>query len=117
MSAPQSFGSRPKQPLPSVQLFELTIRSATVATAHRHHIEIPEELTVCGIDDTLLATTIWPEITTIHQPITTMSQTAIDLLEKRIRALRDGRDPDQDDVTLEFRFVRRGSDAPPPDQA
>jgi uncharacterized membrane protein len=31
MSAPESFGSRPKQPLPSVQLFELTIRSATLA--------------------------------------------------------------------------------------
>ncbi len=88
--------------------------AATVATAHRNRIDIPGELTVCGFDDTLLATTIWPEITTIHQPITTMSQTAIDLLEKRIRALRDGRDPEQDDVTLEFRFVRRGSDAPPP---
>lgn len=87
--------------------------AATVATAHRHHVDIPGDLTVCGFDDTLLATTIWPEITTIHQPITAMSQTAIDLLEKRIRAGRTSRDEPRAEITLDFRFVQRGSDAPP----
>ena len=87
--------------------------AATVATAHRHHVDIPGHLTVCGFDDTLLATTIWPEITTIHQPITAMSQTAIDLLEKRIRAGRTSQDEPRAEITLDFRFVQRGSDAPP----
>ena len=87
--------------------------AATVATAHRHHVDIPRDLTVCGFDDTLLATTIWPEITTIHQPITAMSQAAIDLLEKRIRAERLGQDDVRAEVTLDFRFVQRNSDAPP----
>jgi LacI family transcriptional regulator len=87
--------------------------AATVATAHRNHIEIPRDLTVCGFDDTLLATTIWPEITTIHQPITAMSQAAIDLLEKRVRAERLGHDDPRSEVTLDFRFVQRDSDAPP----
>jgi LacI family transcriptional regulator len=87
--------------------------AATVATAHRHHVDIPGHLTVCGFDDTLLATTIWPEITTIHQPITAMSQTAIDLLEKRIRAGRTSQDEPRVEITLDFRFVQRGSDAPP----
>ncbi len=87
--------------------------AATVATAHRHHIDIPRDLTVCGFDDTLLATTIWPEITTIHQPITAMSQSAIDLLEKRIRAERANQNDERAEITLEFRFVQRGSDAPP----
>lgn len=88
--------------------------AATVATAHRHHIDIPRDLTVCGFDDTLLATTIWPEITTIHQPITAMSQAAIDLLEKKIRAGRSGQEELRQEITLDFRFVQRGSDAPPP---
>ncbi|HEX5786534.1 MAG TPA: LacI family DNA-binding transcriptional regulator [Woeseiaceae bacterium] len=87
--------------------------AATVATAHRHHVDIPRDLTVCGFDDTLLATTIWPEITTIHQPITAMSQAAIDLLEKRIRAVRSGQEEPRTSITLDFRFVQRASDAPP----
>lgn len=88
--------------------------AATVATAHRHHIEIPEELTVCGVDDTLLATTIWPEITTIHQPIVDMSHTAIEMLEKAIRAKRAGMETESTHLTVDFRLVKRGSDGPPP---
>jgi LacI family transcriptional regulator len=88
--------------------------AATVATAQRRGIEIPAELTVCGFDDTMLATTIWPEITTIHQPITDMSQAAIELLEKNIRSYRDGLAPERQQLTLDFRFMQRDSDAPPP---
>lgn len=87
--------------------------AATIATAHRHHIDIPGDLTVCGFDDTLLATIMWPEITTIHQPITDMAHAAIDLLEKRIRAQRDGIEDECEHVTLDFQLVKRQSDAPP----
>lgn len=90
--------------------------AATVATAHRHHIDIPGELTVCGFDDTLLATTIWPEITTIRQPIVDMSHTAIELLEKGIRAKRAGLDYESQHLTLEFALVNRQSDGAPPDR-
>ncbi len=88
--------------------------AATVASAHRHHIEIPEELTVCGVDDTLLATTIWPEITTIRQPIVDMSHTAIEMLEKAIRAKRAGMASESTHLTVDFRLVKRDSDGPPP---
>ena len=62
-------------------------------------LSVPRHVSVCGFDDTLLATTIWPEITTIHQPITEMSQAAIDLLEKRIRAARLGHDEPRTAIT------------------
>ena len=87
--------------------------AATVATAHRRRIDVPGDLTVCGIDDTLLATTIWPEITTIHQPIVDMSHSAIDILEKGIRARRAGTATEAVHLTVDFRLVQRASDAPP----
>lgn len=87
--------------------------AATVATAHRHRIDVPGDLSVCGFDDTLLATTIWPEITTIRQPIADMSHTAIELLAKRIQSRRAGIEEECRHLTLDFELVRRQSDAPP----
>ena len=49
--------------------------AATVAVALRRGLAVPEDLTVCGFDDTAIATTIWPELTTIRQPIREMSHT------------------------------------------
>lgn len=43
--------------------------AAVIAVAHGMHLQVPEDLTVCGFDDTPVATTVWPELTTIHQPI------------------------------------------------
>lgn len=88
--------------------------AATVATAHRHHIEVPDELTVVGFDNTFLATAIWPELTTIHQPIADMAHAAIKLLEKIIRARRGSQEPNIEHLQLESRLVRRQSDGPPP---
>jgi LacI family transcriptional regulator len=87
--------------------------AATVATAHRHRIDVPGDLTVCGFDDTLLATTIWPEITTIRQPITDMSHAAIELLGRLIRSRRAGMPEECEHLTLDFELIRRQSDAPP----
>jgi LacI family transcriptional regulator len=87
--------------------------AATVATAHRYSIGVPKGLTVCGFDDTFLATTIWPELTTIRQPIADMSQAAIDLLVKSVRARRAGLEPECQHVELPFQLVQRQSDAPP----
>lgn len=87
--------------------------AATVATAHRHRIDVPGDLSVCGFDDTLLATTIWPEITTIRQPITDMSHTAIELLGRSIRSRRAGLVEECQHLTLDFELIRRQSDAPP----
>ena len=64
--------------------------AATVAAAHRQGIDVPADLSVCGFDDTPLATTIWPELTTIRQPVAEMSDGAVSMLAEIIRAPRDG---------------------------
>ncbi|MGA8205213.1 MAG: LacI family DNA-binding transcriptional regulator [Woeseiaceae bacterium] len=87
--------------------------AATVAVAHRHHLDVPGDLTVCGFDDTPLATTIWPELTTIHQPIAKLSRAAADLLIRKIRARRAGKVQQSKHLVLDYTLVRRHSDAPP----
>jgi LacI family transcriptional regulator len=89
--------------------------AATVAVAHRHHLDVPADLTVCGFDDTDFSRSIWPELTTIRQPIADMSRAAMLLLVRKIRARRARRDEECKHVLLDFTLVRRDSDAAPRD--
>jgi len=54
--------------------------AGVIATAQRLGLHVPEDLSVVGFDDTAIATTIWPQLTTVRQPISTMAETAVDLL-------------------------------------
>jgi LacI family transcriptional regulator len=86
--------------------------AATVAVAHRRGIDVPGDLTVCGFDDTTLSTAIWPELTTIHQPIADMARTAVDALVAAIRQPAPIKHDDSRRI-LEFTLIRRQSDAAP----
>jgi LacI family transcriptional regulator len=86
--------------------------AATVAVAHRRGIDVPGDLTVCGFDDTTLSTAIWPELTTIHQPIADMSRAAVELLVQAIRRPRGGEALKRQHL-LDFTLIRRQSDAAP----
>jgi LacI family transcriptional regulator len=85
--------------------------AATVAVAHRRGLDVPSDITVCGFDDTLLATAIWPELTTIHQPIADMSRAAIAMLVAAIRRKEPAKGVDH--RLLDFTLIRRQSDAAP----
>ncbi|WP_440874152.1 LacI family DNA-binding transcriptional regulator [Thalassotalea sp. PLHSN55] len=54
--------------------------AATISAAHMNAIDVPNQLAVIGFDDTQLATTVWPNISTVRQPIEEMSELAIELL-------------------------------------
>ncbi|MCM8730623.1 LacI family DNA-binding transcriptional regulator [Hephaestia sp. GCM10023244] len=87
--------------------------AAAVAVAHRRGVDVPGDLSVCGFDDTPFATTIWPALTTIHQPIAEMSRAALDQLVGEVRERRAGKAAPFRRVLLDFALVRRHSDAPP----
>jgi LacI family transcriptional regulator len=59
--------------------------SAVVSVAHRCGLQVPGDLSVVGFDDTSASTMVWPELTTIHQPVADMADTAIDILLREIR--------------------------------
>lgn len=63
---------------------------AAIAMGHRHHLDIPTDLTVVGFDDTQTATAIWPQLTTVRQPIATMAAEAVDMLADRLDRIRTG---------------------------
>lgn len=88
--------------------------AGAVAAALHHNVEVPEQLTIVGFDDTLLATAIEPVITTIRQPIPEMAHVAVELLEKNIRALRAGKEIKGYRETQAYELIFRDSHAPPP---
>lgn len=87
--------------------------AATVAIAHRLGLDVPGDVSVAGFDDTALASTIWPELTTVHQPITAMAEAAVNLLMRQIRALRNEKPEAPEHMVMDFSLIRRQSDAAP----
>lgn len=87
--------------------------AGAISAARQFRIRIPEELSVCGFDDSLMSSQIWPPITTIHQPIDEMTQAAIEHLENNIRRDRSGTPLRHRRIELDFTLVKRESDTTP----
>ena len=71
------------------------------AAAHQLGLNIPDDLSVVGFDDQPIAKSLWPALTTVHQPIVEMAARAVDLLS--------GADGGDDDQIFQFEIVRRES--------
>jgi LacI family transcriptional regulator len=87
--------------------------AAAVSVAHRRGLDVPRDLSVVGFDDTAIASTVWPELTTIRQPISTMAETALDLLIREIRKRRDGDGGTSVDHLVAHELIVRESAAAP----
>ncbi len=81
--------------------------AGVIAAVQQLGLQVPGDVSVAGFDDTSLAQTIWPGLTTIRQPISAMARTAVALLEKTCRG------EDRQEAVLEFSLVKRESVAPP----
>ena len=86
--------------------------AATVAVAHRRGLDVPGDLTVCGFDDTIMSTAIWPELTTVYQPIADMARIAVEMLVAAIRRPAGVVTADRHRL-LDYTLIRRQSDAAP----
>ena len=88
--------------------------AAVVSVAHRRGLDVPGDLSVVGFDDTSPATTVWPELTTIRQPVAAMAAAAMDLLLADIRSRRHGLPPVPAERVLDHELIVRESSGPPP---
>lgn len=86
--------------------------AAAISVAHRRGLDVPRDLSVVGFDDTSAATTVWPELTTIRQPIAAMADSAIDILLRNIRRKERTTRVVVDHVVV-HQLVTRDSVAPP----
>lgn len=83
--------------------------AGAIAAARKLHIDVPEELSVVGFDDTAIAVSMWPKLTTIHQPIFDMSKSAVDLLVESIRSNFDKKISSKVQIELEHNLQIRDS--------
>ena len=86
--------------------------AAVVSVAHRRHLDVPQQLTVVGFDDTMTAVTMWPPLTTVHQPVRELAAEALRLLSAQVSpANRQTAAPG--DYLLDYKIIHRQSEAPP----
>lgn len=102
-------------PTPPTAIFASNddMAAAIVSVAHRRQLDVPRQLTVVGFDDTTAAVTLWPPLTTIHQPVRRLAAEALALVADEARAV-SGRIPAPRDRVLDYALVARSSTAAPP---
>ncbi len=83
------------------------IASGAYKAARALGLEVPGDLSVTGFDDTLVATALEPELTTVRLPAEALGAQAMDALLERLSGL------DPPGVSLPGRLIVRGSTAPP----
>jgi LacI family transcriptional regulator len=69
-------------PQPPTAIFAANddMAAGVLAVAHDRGIDLPGALSVAGFDDTTLARSVWPPLTTIQQPMFDLAHTATDIL-------------------------------------
>ena len=87
--------------------------AATMSVAHRRGLNVPEDLSIVGFDDTAIATSVWPELTTVKQPISAMAEAALELLITDLRRRRSGAPHKFAERVLSHALIIRESSGPP----
>lgn len=85
--------------------------AAVVSVAHRKGLDVPRDISVVGFDDTAIATTLWPELTTVRQPIGEMAMKAVELLFKEMRERKANSKVKPVDVVMHHTLIERQSTA------
>jgi LacI family transcriptional regulator len=70
-------------------------------------VSIPRDVSICGFDDTTIATQVWPPLTTVHQPVREMGRRATQ--ELLLRVLNKG---EARMVEVDYQMRIRASTAP-----
>ena len=83
--------------------------AGALMTAHKMGFDVPSQLSIAGFDDTYIARTVWPPLTTVHQPIYDLAYTATNLL---LQILETGEVPAP--ARLDYQLICRESTAPAP---
>lgn len=87
--------------------------AGVAAVAHGLGLAIPGDLSIGGFDDTTVATTVWPELTTIHQPIADMAASAVAIITDQVRRSRAGDTSSPIHHRIDFTLITRASTGAP----
>jgi LacI family transcriptional regulator len=82
-----------------------------MAAANRLKLSVPDQLSVAGFDNTPAASTVWPHLSTVAQPIFNMASAACELLiGRQATATGDGNAVAR---LMDFEIIMRDSTRPP----
>lgn len=86
--------------------------AATLAVAISSGLRVPTDLSVAGFDDSPVASTVFPRLTTVKQPLSEMAAAAVDSLIQ-LASGKQGRHIEQTSPTIsDYKIVKGGSTAP-----
>lgn len=85
--------------------------AGVVHAARQRGLQVPEDLSVIGFDDTAIAAHMWPPLTTVRWPIMSMARSAA---LKLVGDVVSPGNPAEEPSMFLSTIVRRGSVAPPP---
>ncbi|MFV3126987.1 LacI family DNA-binding transcriptional regulator [Niveispirillum sp. KHB5.9] len=88
--------------------------AAIMAIALGAGLRVPADLSICGFDDTPIASLMWPQLTTVHQPIAEMASKAVEMLTDFIKERRGGAAPAVRHHVAPFALRERESTGPAP---
>jgi LacI family transcriptional regulator len=86
--------------------------AAVICVARQRGLDLPRQLSVVGFDDAPVATMVWPQLTTIRQPVRDMARAAADLIIQHSPRRRGWPRPLPNRL-LNFELILRNSTAPP----
>jgi LacI family transcriptional regulator len=86
--------------------------AAVICAARQRGLELPRQLSVVGFDDAPVATMVWPQLTTIRQPVREMARAATELIIRHSPRRRGWPQPIPRQQ-LNFELILRNSTAPP----
>jgi len=86
--------------------------AAVIAVAHQRGLRVPGDLSVTGFDDVPIATMLWPDLTTIRQPVADMARRAASLFIEHGPRRKGWPHPAPQHI-LPHKLVIRGSTGPP----
>ncbi|BFM15770.1 LacI family DNA-binding transcriptional regulator [Maricurvus nonylphenolicus] len=74
-----------KQPPSAIFASNDDMAAGALQVAQQHKIQVPEQLSIAGFDDSPISQLTWPPITTIQQPTRAMGSKAVELLLDQLR--------------------------------
>ena len=86
--------------------------AAVVHAARQRGIEVPDQLSVIGFDDTPISAHIWPPLTTVRWPIVSMARSAALKLLVSVGGVEAEADVSEPSMFLST-LVKRASVTPP----
>lgn len=85
--------------------------AGVISAAHKYGVKIPADVSIVGFDDTAIAESTWPPLTTVRQPIGDMARKAVIILADSLSSPQ--LEPMDRLQILDHEIVERGSVAAP----